>query len=139
MRVYVSRKVLVAMAGLVWIAAGANILKIGIYTWMNDALQWQLKLAGAVVIFCLFFFLIFKRLHGKHTRRIAEMGDKNHPLAFFDAKGWLVMLFMIGMGISIRTFHLLPNWFIAFFYTGLSTALVATGFLFLLHWWKCYN
>ena len=55
MRVYVSRKVLVAMAGLVWIAAGANILKIGIYTWMNDALQWQLKLAGAVVIFCLFF------------------------------------------------------------------------------------
>ena len=92
------------MAGLVWIAAGANILKIGIYTWMNDALQWQLKLAGAVVIFCLFFFLIFKRLHGKHTRRIAEMGDQNHPLAFFDAKGWLVMLFMIGMGISIRTF-----------------------------------
>ncbi|MGE0017813.1 MAG: hypothetical protein AB7S64_10345, partial [Bacteroides sp.] len=89
MRVYVSRKVLVAMAGLVWIAAGANILKIGIYTWMNDALQWQLKLAGTVVIFCLFFFLIFKRLHGKHTRRIAEMGDKNHPLAFFDAKGWL--------------------------------------------------
>ncbi len=60
MRVYVSRKVLVAMAGLVWIAAGANILKIGIYTWINDALQWQLKLAGAVVIFCLFFFLIFK-------------------------------------------------------------------------------
>lgn len=60
MRVYVSRKVLVAMAGLVWIAAGANILKIGIYTWMNDALQWQLKLAGAVVIFCLFFFLYLK-------------------------------------------------------------------------------
>ncbi len=87
MRVYVSRKVLVAMAGLVWIAAGANILKIGIYTWMNDALQWQLKLAGAVVIFCLFFFLIFKRLHGKHTRRIAEMGDQNHPLAFLMPKG----------------------------------------------------
>ena len=33
--------------------------------------------------------------------------------------------------ITIRTFHLLPNSFISVFYTGLSTALIITGFLFL--------
>lgn len=69
----------------------------------------------------------------KHAVRITLKDDDNHPLAFFDAKGWIIMVFMIAMGITIRTFHLLPDWFIAFFYTGLSVALVATGVLFLLY------
>jgi hypothetical protein len=46
-------------------------------------------------------------------------------------KGWIIMIFMIAFGITIRAFHLLPNSFISVFYTGLSTALIITGFLFL--------
>lgn len=41
------------------------------------------------------------------------------------------MIFMIAFGITIRALHLLPNSFISVFYTGLSTALIITGFLFL--------
>ncbi|WP_321335113.1 hypothetical protein [uncultured Bacteroides sp.] len=139
MNLRVDKSTLVITAGVVWIIAGANILKIGIATWMSDSLYWQWKVAGAIVVFALFFFLIFKRLYGKHTRRIAEKDERNHPLAFFDAKGWIIMAFMMTMGITIRMFHLLPDWFIALFYTGLSVALIATGFLFLQHWWRAYS
>lgn len=34
------------------------------------------------------------------------------------------MIFMICMGITIRSFHLLPESFISVFYTGLSIALI---------------
>ena len=56
--------------------------------------------------------------------------------SFFDVKGWLMMAFMIALGITIRTARLLPESFIAVFYTGLSLALMATGGRFILLYWK---
>lgn len=40
------------------------------------------------------------------------------------------MFFMMTFGIVIRTQHLLPNQFIAVFYTGLGTALLLAGIIF---------
>ena len=61
--------------------------------------------------------------------------QKNCPFSFFDVKSWIVMIFMICMGITIRSFHLLPESFISVFYTGLSIALILTGVLFIRYWW----
>jgi len=52
-------------------------------------------------------------------------------MGFFDARGWIIMAFMITLGVSIRRYGLMPLWFIALFYTGLSSALVLTGIRFL--------
>ena len=49
---------------------------------------------------------------------------------FFDLKSFLIMAFMISFGIIIRSFHLLPERFIAVFYTGLGAALFMAGVLF---------
>lgn len=133
LKLRVRRKTLIITAGLIWIIAGGNILKIGVFTGLKDPSLWSEEALGAILIFGVFFFLIFKRMFVKHTLRIALKNDENHPLSFFDAKGWIVMGFMMTLGITIRAFHLLPDWFIAFFYTGLSIALILTGFLFLLH------
>ncbi|MHC5879305.1 hypothetical protein ACYT69_10295, partial [Streptococcus pyogenes] len=51
---------------------------------------------------------------------------------FFDLKCYLIMAFMMGGGIWLRTSGLAPISFIAFFYTGLGSALTLTGILF----WK---
>ena len=45
------------------------------------------------------------------------------------------MIFMISLGIIVRSFHLLPESFISVFYTGLSVALILTGMLFIRYWW----
>ena len=43
MRWRVSRRTLLLIAGLVWIIAGANILRIGIITWVDDQREWLFK------------------------------------------------------------------------------------------------
>ena len=130
MRWRVSRRTLLLIAGLVWIIAGANILRIGIITWVDDQREWLFKTGEAIVVFLLFFSLIFRRLYNKHTARIGQKADRNCPFSFFDVKGWLIMGFMITLGILVRKLHLLPTSFIAVFYTGLSSALILTGILF---------
>ena len=127
MKYGVNRQVLLITAGIVWIVAGANILRIGIVTWLNDSQYWLFKMGEATVVFLLFFILIFRRLYYKHTERITQKKqEKNCPFSFFDVKSWIVMIFMISLGISIRSLHLLPTSFISVFYTGLSLALIAT-------------
>lgn len=137
MKYGVNRQVLLITAGIVWIVAGANILRIGIVTWLNDSQYWLFKMGEATVVFLLFFILIFRRLYYKHTERITQKKqEKNCPFSFFDVKSWIVMIFMISLGISIRSLHLLPTSFISVFYTRLSLALIATGALFIRYWWQ---
>ncbi len=137
MKYGVNKEVLLITAGTVWIIAGANILRIGILTWMNNAEGWPYKIAEATIVFLVFFFFIFKRLYTKHTQRIEEKKEQNNcPFAFFDTKSWIIMLFMIGLGVTIRSFRLLPESFISVFYTGLSSALILTGILFIRYWWR---
>lgn len=45
-------------------------------------------------------------------------------------KSFLIMAFMITFGLSIRAFNLMPQVFIAVFYTGLGLALTLAGFKF---------
>lgn len=136
MKYGVNRQILLIIAGTVWIIAGGNILRIGIVTWMNNSHDWMFKIGEATIVFLLFFVLIFKRLYYKHTRRIEQKkGTRNCPFSFFDVKSWIIMIFMISLGITIRSFHLLPESFISVFYTGLSIALILTGILFIRYWW----
>lgn len=68
MKYGVNRQILLITAGTVWIIAGANILRIGIVTWLNTSQDWMFKIGEATVVFLLFFVLIFRRLYYKHTR-----------------------------------------------------------------------
>ena len=136
MKYGVNRQILLIIAGTVWIIAGGNILRIGIVTWMTNSHDWMFKIGEATIVFLLFFVLIFKRLYYKHTRRIEQKKEtRNCPFSFFDVKSWIIMIFMISLGITIRSFHLLPESFISVFYTGLSIALILTGILFIRYWW----
>ena len=132
MRFGVSRKKLMIIAGLVWIVAGANILHIGIDCWLSVDCNFFLLLLGAVVVFLVFFICVFNKMFHKHRLCISQKGDSNCPMGFFDAFGWIIMAFMMTMGIAIRHYGLMPLWFIAMFYTGLSSALTVTGIRFLL-------
>ena len=136
MKYGVNRQVLLITAGIIWIIAGANILRIGIVTWTDTTHDSMFKIGEATIVFLLFFVLVFRKLYYKHTRRIEQKAkEKNCPFSFFDTKGWIVMTFMISLGIIIRSLHLLPDSFISVFYTGLSIALMLTGILFLRYWW----
>lgn len=87
---------------------------------------------GAVAVFALFHMKIFSKMVAKHSDRIAAYeDDKIGFWRFFDASGYIMMAIMMSGGISLRTFGLVPMWFIAFFYTGLGIALALSGVSFL--------
>ena len=129
----VSKRTLLLIAGIVWLAAGGNIAWLGIqaFAQINMSYVWAIIL-GAVVVFTLFHMKIFSKMVGKHSNRItAHKDDKIGFWRFFDASGYIMMAIMMSGGISLRACGLIPMWFIVFFYTGLGIALALSGVSFL--------
>lgn len=124
---------LLIVAGAVWLAAGVNIVRLGILGCLAGTAPILALLIGIPAIF-LIFHIMFSKLVGKHANRIRSYGDNRLlVLRFFDAKGYLIMAFMMSAGIGLRAFGVVPDWFVAFFYTGLGTALMLAGVGFLVH------
>ena len=92
MKYGVTKNTLLITAGIVWLLAGINILRIGISCWINDSHYWFFKVCEATIVFLLFFGLIFHKLYKKHTHRISQKKAKNCPFSFFDVKGWIIMV-----------------------------------------------
>lgn len=129
----VKKRTLLLLAGLIWSIAGGNVLKIGVEAYAR-ALS-PLNVALSALVFFLFWTKVFHPLVDKHVIRIHGYEEEyKRPWNFFDKKSFLIMAFMMTFGITIRAFHLLPERFIAFFYTGLGTALAMAGILFLINY-----
>lgn len=124
----VKKRTLLLLAALVWLAAGFNIVRIGVSAYVGHLSL--LAAAGSVVVFVL-FWRMFRGLVGKHTGRIREYAEERQYFwHFFDARSFCIMAVMMTGGITIRVYHLMPDAFIAVFYTGLGTALALAGLAF---------
>lgn len=120
---------LLFLACVVWMIAGFNVLKIGAEAY--KPYQTMLNYSLSILVFLVFWFMVFYKLTVKHTTRIQGYEEEKQLFyKFFDLKSFLIMAFMISFGIIIRTFRLLPERFIAVFYTGLGAALFLAGVLF---------
>ena len=125
----VKRNTLLLIACLVWSAAGFNILRIGLVEYRHRVLPVNLVLSAAV--FIVFQKFIFGRLVKKHTLRIRNYTEERQFfLKFFDVKSFIIMACMMTGGITIRVLELVPDRFIAVFYTGLGASLLLAGILF---------
>jgi len=129
---HIPKNNLMLIAGLVWCAAGVMVCLVGLPLEFTLAPSHLILIPLAFLIFLAFFFFIFSRLVRKHTDRIRARPEERLPFwSFFDASSWAVMAVMMGGGMALRFSHLMPDWMIAFFYTGLGVALFLCGVRFL--------
>jgi hypothetical protein len=129
---HVPKNYLVLIAGVVWCLAGAMVSMVGLPLELGLAPSHLVLFPLAVVIFLAFYFLVFSRLVQKHTGRIRARTEDRLPFwHFFNASSWAVMAVMMGGGMALRLSHLMPDWMIAFFYSGLGVALFLCGVRFL--------
>lgn len=128
----VSKKYLPLFAGVVWGIAGSAVLTIGLPALISDwKIPW-LSILISAVIFALFFKFVFFRLFQKHIARIdAFEREKICAFAFFDVKGYIIMAFMITLGIVIRTTKILPPIYLGMLYTGLGFAMLGAAISFI--------
>lgn len=132
----VNSEKLLIIASAVWLLAGINILRLGVSAIVNiDALV--LLLVFGIAATFLLFHMMFTKLVGKQSTRIRGYG--NEPtcvFAFFDVKGYAMMALMMGGGIALREFGIIPEWIVAFMYTGIGAALALAGIGFAMHYLK---
>lgn len=127
---HVKKRTLLAIAGCVWMAAGVNVARLGVLSYqIIDRIIWY-HLLLSLVVFALFGMMFFK-MSFRHTKRIHSYLEPTRPFwHFFDLKAYCIMAFMMGGGIWLRYSGLVPNVFIAVFYTGLGLALALAGVIF---------
>ena len=126
----VKKQNLLIIAALVWVAAGVNILHIGLEAYAEGYVT-TLNEVLSVVVGLVFWFGTFYKLTKKHTQRITNYEEQHQYFwHFFDLKSFIIMAIMMTGGIALRVSGIAPSVFIAIFYTGLGSALALAGILF---------
>lgn len=129
-RLCVKKRTLLLLAAIVWMFAGFQVLHIGVTAYGDY--KGRILVFLSFGIFLVFWIGVFSRLVRKHTARICAYEEEMQPFYnFFDKKSFLIMAFMIVLGITIRKFQLWSLRNIAIFYTGLGAALFCAGGAFL--------
>ena len=126
----VKKQNLLIIAALVWVAAGVNILHIGLEAYAEGYVT-TLNEVLSVAVGLVFWFGTFYKLTKKHTQRITNYEEQHQYFwHFFDLKSFIIMAIMMTGGIALRVSGIVPSVFIAIFYTGLGSALAFAGILF---------
>ena len=127
----VRKNQLMLIAGLVWCAAGLMVCAVGLPLEFRLAPSQLILIPLAAVIFFAFYRFVFSRLVRKHTSRIRARPEERLPVwQFFNTSSWVVMAVMMGGGMALRLSHVVPDWAIACFYSGLGVALFICGLRF---------
>lgn len=127
---YVKKRTLLAIAGSVWLIAGFNVARLGVLSYRKLMQIKALHIILSAVVFCAFGTMFYK-MSMKHTKRIKGYAEEFRPVwHFFDLKSYIIMAVMMSGGIWLRSSGLVPDVFIAVFYTGFSCALALAGVLF---------
>lgn len=127
----VPKRMLLVIAGIIWMIAGFNVVRLGVIAYKLIEIRWYLPVLS-IIIFTLFGMMFYK-MTKKHGKRIMNYEEEYRPVwNFFDIKAYTIMAIMMGGGIGLRNAGVFPDIFVAFFYTGLGCALFLAGGFFIL-------
>ena len=129
-------KYLLLVNGLLWTAIGTRIALIGIdYYQRLEQIPWWYFLLSAVV-FAGFWFM-FTGVVRRYSQRIMAMTEPRTSIfRTFSVKGYIIIAFMITLGITLKRIPQVPDSFIAWFYCGLGPGLLSAGIRFIIRWRK---
>ena len=132
-RLHVHKNTLILIAGIVWAIAGFNIVRIGLIAYQGNFTWWRGLLS--IAVYAAFQIFVFGKMVKKHTQRILQYEEERQNFfRFFDARSYMIMAFMMTLGIGLRVSGLVPDVYIAVFYTGLGASLLTAGVLFLIRY-----
>jgi hypothetical protein len=129
----VPRKSLLLIAGIVWASAGIILLYKSILFFPKDHIHLAWSALSFAVVFIFFFWMLFLRVSRKHSERIKNLSSP-HPclFAFFSYRSYLLMFFMIGLGILMRRLGWIPAYILSPLYAGIGLPLLLSATRF---WW----
>ena len=132
----IKTKHLLAINGLLWMAIGTKITVTGVSHYlMVDRPQYLLWMILLSILVFVGFYMMFTGVVRKYSARIMSMtAEKTSIFRTFSLKGYLIIAFMISLGIGLKHIPGIPSNFFAWFYCGLGPGLLSAGLRFLLRW-----
>lgn len=130
----VKQRTLLLIAGIVWMIAGFNVARLGVLSYFLIGFEFYLPILSALIF--VLFGAMFYKMSKKHIKRINAYKEYRPFWNFFDLKAYIIMAIMMSGGIGLRYAGVFPDWFVAFFYTGLGCALFLAGVLFIFSLFK---
>ncbi len=78
------------------------------------------------------FYLMFRRIVDRYCDRIAALPENVKIWQTFPTRGWILLVFMMGLGFALKHIPGVPSAFTASFYTGLGPMLLLSAGRYLL-------
>lgn len=128
-----NRRHLYLVAAAIWGIPGAIITFKGISAYGLQPLGklWWLFLITVAVLVA--FYLMFLRIVNRYRERIASLPDKVKIWQTFPPRGWILLAFMMSLGIVLKYIPEIPSAFTASFYSGLGPMLLISSVRFVIN------
>jgi len=129
----VPKPVLIALGAALWGFAAYRILKLGFIFIEKHALYHMLNYLIGVAGFVPFFLLVFRKVSLRYVTRIKNLPQRRPCMfAFFDVRGYIMMSFMITMGILVSHWKLIPELYKGTFFISLGLSLLASSVFYII-------
>ena len=119
-------------AGLLWTGVGIRLIYQAVVWIFLPAVisPWVYWLPGITLAYLIFQFG-FSRLARKNSLRITNLPEEKPCLfAFMEWHGYPLVIFMVGLGITLRNFTPIPKPLLAILYIGIGGGLGLSSFLY---------
>ena len=126
-----NKKHLYLVAGVIWGIPGGILTAKGISAYgiqPSENIWWLLLTTFAVLAA---FFLMFRRIVNRYCDRISSLDDKVNIWQTFPTRGWILLVFMMGLGMALKYVPGVPSSFTASFYSGLGPMLLLSSARFI--------
>lgn len=127
----VARRYLHLTAAFIWGIPGISITLKGIKAYSNILQPQALWLFFGTMCTAAAFFIMFRKITNRYIERISTLPDKCHLHQTFPLRGWILLLFMMGLGTILGNTPTIPLGFTSTFYSGLGPMLILSSKKFL--------
>lgn len=129
----VPKAVLIALGATLWGFAAYRILKMGFIFIEKHALHHFVNYLIGVAGFLPFFLLVFRKVSLRYITRIKNLPQRRPCMfAFFDLRGYIMMTFMITIGILVSHWKVIPELYKGTFFISLGLSLLASSIFYII-------
>ena len=126
------------VAGLMWFSVGTMLISLT-FQWLKPVVFFSLLLliTTGLLLAVLIYYFGFSKLAIKNIKRIKEIN--NEKVCFFAFQKWSsypLILFMIFLGIFLRTYTPIPKPLLAILYIGIGGGLLSSSLHYFRHIWQ---
>lgn len=134
----VSRNWRIALAGMLWSGVGIMLCRMG-YLWiLSEPADRVAYGAAGLVLALLAHKFAFSKIATKNIERLLQMPDRSCLFAFQAWKSYLIIVFMIALGFTLRHSPV-PRHFLAVIYLAVGGALLLSSLSYYVCLWREFN